>query len=78
MSQEAMKRVLEALEYTTKLSRFLLKDEANIGPMLKADEAITSLRQTIAEAEKQDHNFCSRCGKRTNDIHTCTPPRDNT
>jgi len=23
----------------------------------------------------QEHNFCSRCGKRTNDIHTCTPPQ---
>jgi hypothetical protein len=21
-------------------------------------------------------NFCPRCGKRTNDIHTCTPPMD--
>jgi len=23
-----------------------------------------------------ERNFCSRCGKRTNDIHTCTPPQD--
>jgi hypothetical protein len=22
-----------------------------------------------------EQNFCPRCGKRTNDIHTCTPPR---
>ena len=22
-----------------------------------------------------EQNFCSRCGKRTNHIHTCTPPR---
>jgi len=22
-----------------------------------------------------ERNFCSRCGKRTNDIHTCTPPQ---
>jgi hypothetical protein len=21
-------------------------------------------------------NFCPRCGKRTNDIHTCTPPQE--
>jgi hypothetical protein len=51
MSIEAMKQALEALEYTTNLSRFLLNDEANIGPMLKADEAITSIRQAIARAE---------------------------
>jgi hypothetical protein len=25
-----------------------------------------------------EHNFCPRCGKRTNDIHTCTPPQENT
>jgi hypothetical protein len=24
-----------------------------------------------------EQNFCPRCGKRTNDIHTCTPPREN-
>lgn len=23
----------------------------------------------------EPRNFCPRCGKRTNDIHTCTPPR---
>lgn len=27
---------------------------------------------------RTEQNFCPRCGKRTNDIHTCTPPRDNT
>jgi hypothetical protein len=26
----------------------------------------------------QERNFCPRCGKRTNDIHTCTPPQENT
>jgi hypothetical protein len=46
---EAMRLALEALEYTTNLSRFLLNDEANIGPMLKADESIESLRQAIRE-----------------------------
>lgn len=30
------------------------------------------------KTESQEQNFCSRCGKRTNDIHTCTPPQDNT
>jgi hypothetical protein len=24
----------------------------------------------------QEQNFCPRCGKRTQDIHTCTPPQD--
>jgi NADH pyrophosphatase NudC (nudix superfamily) len=34
--------------------------------------------KAIAELESQERNFCPRCGKRTNDIHTCTPPQDNT
>jgi hypothetical protein len=25
-----------------------------------------------------EQNFCSRCGKRTKDIHTCTPPKEST
>lgn len=27
-------------------------------------------------APQPEQNFCPRCGKRTNDIHTCTPPQD--
>ena len=26
----------------------------------------------------QERNFCERCGKRTQDIHTCTPPQEKT
>jgi hypothetical protein len=36
-----------------------------------AEDAI----KAIAELESQERNFCPRCGKRTNDIHTCTPPQ---
>ena len=25
--------------------------------------------------QRTEQNFCPRCGKRTNDIHTCTPPK---
>jgi hypothetical protein len=24
----------------------------------------------------RERNFCERCGKRTKDIHTCTPPQE--
>jgi hypothetical protein len=27
-----------------------------------------------AQATQEERNFCPRCGKRTKDIHTCTPP----
>jgi len=26
--------------------------------------------------QRTEQNFCPRCGKRTKDIHTCTPPKD--
>jgi hypothetical protein len=32
----------------------------------------------IHPPQHTEQNFCPRCGKRTNDIHTCTPPRVNT
>ena len=28
------------------------------------------------KAAQQERNFCPRCGKRTQDIHTCTPPQE--
>ena len=31
-----------------------------------------------APPQRTEQNFCPRCGKRTKDIHTCTPPRENT
>ena len=36
---------------------------------------VARLKEQLAQPE-QERNFCSRCGKRTNDIHTCTPPKD--
>lgn len=28
--------------------------------------------------QRTEQNFCHRCGKRTKDIHTCTPPKETT
>ena len=39
---------------------------------LLVDDVIAAL------AQQEERNFCPRCGKRTNDIHTCTPPREGT
>jgi hypothetical protein len=38
---------------------------------------VARLKEALAQPE-QERNFCSRCGKRTNDIHTCTPPKEKT
>jgi len=64
MSIEAMKQALEAM-----------KKGVDGQTSIEMDEAITSLSQAIAGLESQEQNFCPRCGKRTNDIHTCTPPQ---
>ena len=34
--------------------------------------------QRLGQEIEQERNFCPRCGKRTKDIHTCTPPKENT
>jgi hypothetical protein len=35
-------------------------------------------KEQTTPPQRTEQNFCSRCGKRTNDIHTCTPPKENT
>ena len=36
------------------------------------------LEQWVKPPQRTEQNFCPRCGKRTKDIHTCTPPQENT
>jgi hypothetical protein len=43
--------------------------------IMNTDGIKDKVRQAIAELESQERNFCPRCGKRTHDIHTCTPPQ---
>jgi hypothetical protein len=87
---EVLKQALEALEKNYKLingegTRFGLEGAMDgyysgcfdvDGTNKETENAIASLRQTIKELESQEQNFCPRCGKRTNDIHTCTPPQE--
>jgi hypothetical protein len=51
----AMDLALEALEYTTTMSKFLLNNEANIGPILKAEKAITAIKQVRALDKKAEN-----------------------
>ena len=48
---------------------------------IKIDALDIVLLNEAAEALAQpalERNFCSRCGKRTWNIHTCTAPQENT
>ena len=73
MTQEALKLALEALEEAW-------YHVGTFQPTEKAidlyDEARAAIKEALAQRTEQ--NFCSRCGKRTKDIHTCTPPMENT
>jgi len=42
----------------------------------KNDPLFTPLGQLWPLDVKQEQNFCPRCGKRTQDINTCTPPQE--
>ena len=39
-------------------------------------ECVACSSNNYPPPQRTEQNFCSRCGKRTNDIHTCTPPQD--
>jgi hypothetical protein len=78
--KEALLEALEALHYCEALNRDV--DERKM-------QAITVIRklwtehamrevQRLGQEIEQERNFCHRCGKRTKDIHTCTPPQENT
>jgi len=44
---------------------------------IKAYTKLVAAKERLAQRTEQ--NFCSRCGKRTQDlitIHTCTPPKE--
>jgi len=41
-------------------------------------EEMKNKKLYTAPPQRIEQNFCPRCGKRTNDIHTCTPPEENT
>lgn len=87
---EAMKQALEALELAFDNLRkhndncFLHDDGGEFDKCFCGKdslvnyltEQIENLSQAIEQADKQERNFCSRCGKRLGDgIHTCTPPQ---
>ena len=72
MEREALVRELEELA---------VRFSAGWHEGIKIDALDIVLLNEAAEALAQpalERNFCSRCGKRTWDIHTCTPPQENT
>ena len=66
MTQDEIKALeLEALIEDLRLNHECCPKEV----ILQAADELERLSQ------RTEQNFCPRCGKRTNDIHTCTPPQ---
>ena len=68
MTKEALKLALEALKEAQTNDDGIEKWDRN-------KKAITAIKEALAQPA-QERNFCERCGKRTQDIHTCTPPQE--
>ena len=62
----------EALKLALVVEEFDNNDETLPLELLKV---IAATLRALAQPE-QERNFCPRCGKRTQDIHTCTPPQE--
>ena len=78
----AIKRMKEWIEYLKYLKRtsdqhMKIPSEMSAGTCW---ELALELEQFIntTPPQRTEQNFCSRCGKRTKDIHTCTPAKENT
>ena len=82
--QEALTLALEALE---NISTALREDDVLGSDIEMLLNAAAAVRVALAQPEQEpvaweqfhehlvERNFCPRCGKRTSDIHTCTPPQ---
>jgi hypothetical protein len=46
----------------------------NLEAYIAISKAIIAARDAQWSEMLGERNFCPRCGKRTKDIHTCTPP----
>ena len=74
--------MLEAAQESLREHMARIKElEAQLAQPAQEPDALTIAYQSGYYDGKQaalagrEWNFCERCGKRTNDIHTCTPPQ---
>ena len=91
MEREALKLAQEALEEIALAGMSPAPETNNTQEAFHARQAwrfigtaaraLERIKEALAQPAlaKREWNFCERCGKRTKDIHTCTPPsQENT
>lgn len=49
---------------------------AHFRKKLPKNADITAWNPVYSAPQRTEQNFCPRCGNRTQDIHTCTPPQE--
>ena len=72
---------MEREELVLELKELAVRISEGWHEVIEIDALDIMLLNEAAEAlaqPAQEQNFCPRCGKRTKDIHTCTPPQENT
>jgi hypothetical protein len=77
MTQDEIMEMARRAHFDSKTWVDIFADNPTVGDVRNYLIAFAKLvaAKAIAELESQERNFCPRCGKRTNDIHTCTPPK---
>jgi hypothetical protein len=77
MTQDEIMEMARRAHFDSKTWVDIFADNPTVGDVRNYLIAFAKLvaAKAIAELESQERNFCPRCGKRTNDIHTCTPPQ---
>jgi len=78
MTKNEIILIAEQAHFNSKTWLDIYKDDVTAGDVRGYLEAFAKLvaAKAIAGLESQERNFCPRCGKRTNDIHTCTLPQE--
>jgi hypothetical protein len=55
--------------------KMVTEQEPDIYPEEAYEMGLEAIAYYITPPQLEERNFCQRCGKRTKDIHTCTPPQ---
>ncbi len=75
-AHEAITAIKEALRENAMREVQRLGQEIEQEPVIDKSAATRIATSLGWSPQLEERNFCPRCGKRTKDIHTCTPPQD--
>ena len=74
-----LRQAIKELESQEPAATLAVREHAPVGKVayvLEVNLPVGIHKLYTHPPQRTEQNFCPRCGKRTNDIHTCTPPRE--